>query len=177
MESRQAEASVVVRPATEDDFAEALDLYSLVAEEAVWIGAEAPVDRVRLLKKWKRRLADGREAFFIAEVQSAIVGLATMDWVGASELGMLVDQKMRGRGVGKALLRACLDWARVAGVHKIELKVWPHNEAAIALYEGFGFEKEGYLKRHYRRRSGAIWDCIIMGLQLPVPEVNDDGAP
>jgi RimJ/RimL family protein N-acetyltransferase len=46
------------------------------------------------------------------------------------------------------------------------LQVWPHNAAAIALYERFGFERECYLRRHYRRRSGELWDAIVMGLRL-----------
>ena len=28
------------------------------------------------------------------------------------------------------------------------------------------FQREGYLTRHYRRRSGELWDAIIMGLRL-----------
>ena len=48
---------------------------------------------------------------------------------------------------------------------KLELHVFPHNEAAIALYESFGFEREGYRKRHYRRRDGYV-DAILMALVL-----------
>ena len=40
---------------------------------------------------------------------------------------------------------------------KLELHVFPHNEAAIALYESFGFEREGYRKRPLppRRRASS----------------------
>ena len=79
---------------------------------------------------------------------------------------MLVDREWRGRGVGNALLAAAVDWARAAGAHKVSLQMWPHNEAARRLYEKFGFEEEGYLRRHYRRRSGEIWDAVVMGLLL-----------
>jgi RimJ/RimL family protein N-acetyltransferase len=44
--------------------------------------------------------------------------------------------------------------------------VWPHNDRAIALYARRGFVEEGRLVRHYRRRSGELWDAIIMGLPL-----------
>src|SRR4029453_3862502 len=71
-----------------------------------------------------------------------------------------------GGGVGTALLAEAVARARTVGAHKIALQVWPHNAAAIALYERFGFEREGYLRRHYRRRSGVLWDAIIMGLRL-----------
>ena len=61
-------------------------------------------------------------------------------------------------------------WARAAGVRKLELHVFPHNEAAIALYEPFGFEREGYRKGHYRRGDGYV-DAILMAL-----EIDEEGA-
>ena len=63
-------------------------------------------------------------------------------------------------------LAEAIDQARTAGAHKVALQVWPHNAAAIALYERFGFQREGYLTRHYRRRSGELWDAVVMGLPL-----------
>ena len=85
---------------------------------------------------------------------------------GVADLGMLVTPDWRGRGVGSALLTAGIDWARAAGAHKISLQHWPHNDTARALYERFGFEQEGYLRRHYRRKNGELWDAAVMGLLL-----------
>ena len=39
--------------------------------------------------------------------------------------------------------------------------MFPHNEPAIALYERFGFVREGYRKRHYRRGREYV-DAILM---------------
>jgi L-amino acid N-acyltransferase YncA len=47
------------------------------------------------------------------------------------------------------------------------LSVFPHNEAAIALYRKFGFREEGRRVEHIRRASGELWDLIDMGLLLP----------
>jgi ribosomal protein S18 acetylase RimI-like enzyme len=85
---------------------------------------------------------------------------------GVADLGMLVAAGWRGRGVGSALLAEGIERARAAGAHKIALQVWPHNRAALALYERFGFRREGLLRRHYRRRSGELWDAVVMGLPL-----------
>ena len=85
---------------------------------------------------------------------------------GVADLGMRVAAGWRGRGVGTALLTEAVRRARAAGAHKIALQVWPDNAAAIALYERFGFQREGYLRRHYRRRSGELWDAVVMGLPL-----------
>ena len=63
----------------------------------------------------------------------------------------MVDARFRRQGVGRALLEAAVEWAPEHGVAKLELHVFPWNEAAIALYESFGFEREGFRKRHYLR--------------------------
>jgi L-phenylalanine/L-methionine N-acetyltransferase len=78
-----------------------------------------------------------------------------------ADVGLMVAFDARRQGVGRALLQAAVDWAREAGVRKLELHVFPWNEAAIALYDAFGFEREGYRKRHYRR-GGEFVDAILM---------------
>jgi RimJ/RimL family protein N-acetyltransferase len=156
-----------VRPATAADLDEVFDVFAAVAEERVHIGSEPPLDRPRRLQRWRALLDDPKEVMFVAVADGRIVGNAGLEWVGAAEVGMAIAFGWRGKGVGSGLLKACIEWAEAHDMHKMELKVWPHNDAAIALYEKFGFEREGYLKRHYRRSSGEIWDCIIMGLQLP----------
>jgi RimJ/RimL family protein N-acetyltransferase len=158
---------VELRAATTDDLDSALDLLEAVASERRWIGAEPPVDRAATRAKWVEGFIRVRSgAMFVALDDGRVVGVAQMKGDGLSELGMYVDASMRRRGMGSALLEACIRWAGEAGAYKIRLQVWPHNTSAIALYEKFGFEREGYLRRHYRRRSGEIWDCVLMGLVL-----------
>jgi ribosomal protein S18 acetylase RimI-like enzyme len=47
------------------------------------------------------------------------------------------------------------------------LEVWPHNTVAINLYRRSGFVEEGRKVRHYRRKSGELWDSVLMGRPLP----------
>jgi ribosomal protein S18 acetylase RimI-like enzyme len=79
---------------------------------------------------------------------------------------MAVAREWRGRGIGSALLAAAIDWARTQRLHKLELDVFPHNNAAIELYRKFGFVEEGRRVQHYRRATGELWDAILMGLPL-----------
>ena len=82
-----------------------------------------------------------------------------------ADLGLMVAFDARREGIGTALLQAAVDWARTAGVRKLELHVFPWNEAAIALYDRFGFEREGYRKGHYRR-GGEDVDAILMAYRV-----------
>lgn len=143
-----------------------LDAYESVAAEGRYIGGELPVDRAERRAGWLEALDDSSAASFVAEVDGTIVGTAGVKGTGPSELGMLVVSGWRGRGVGSGLLRACIDWARLVGSHKVSLQVWPHNTAAIGLYLKHGFIREGYLQRHWRRRNGELWDAVVMGLLL-----------
>jgi ribosomal protein S18 acetylase RimI-like enzyme len=139
-----------------------------VAGEGRWIATEAPVD----VEQRRRRLVEDIERedaiVLVAEAGGQLVGELGLHLAryGVADLGMAVAAGWRGRGVGSALLAEAVERARAAGAHKIALQVWPHNAAAIALYEGFGFQREGYLTRHYRRRSGELWDAVVMGLRL-----------
>ena len=87
-----------------------------------------------------------------------------------ADLGLMVDVRWRRRGIGRALLERSVAWARARGIEKLELHVFPHNEPAIALYEAFGFRREGYRRRHYRRADGYV-DAILMAYDVRAGDV------
>ncbi|MDQ3944583.1 MAG: GNAT family N-acetyltransferase, partial [Actinomycetota bacterium] len=160
--------SVVVRPIKAGDFDGWLALYEAVAGEGLWLGAEAPVDPVTRREFFDRCLAgDDAAALFVAESGDRLVGAVSVTSSGGVvDLGMFVARDRRRAGVGSALVQAAVGWARDAGAHKVSLAAWAHNHAARALYAKFGFVTEGTRRRHYRRRSGQLWDAVLMGLVL-----------
>ncbi len=81
------------------------------------------------------------------------------------EMGISVANGHRSQGIGKALMRAMLDWARPAGVRRIELKVYARNDQAIHLYRSFGFEAEGRRRRAVHQ-DGQYLDDLVMSLLL-----------
>jgi ribosomal protein S18 acetylase RimI-like enzyme len=159
---------VRVRTVDPADFPACLDLFSAVCEEGRWLATEPPVDRREVRARWEALLGTGEGTLLLAEEAAGAppVGLAALVGRDRPELGMLVDASYRRRGVGQALLDACVAWAREAGAPEIVLHVFPHNAAAIGLYRKRGFEDRGLIPGAYERRNGDRWDAIRMVLPL-----------
>lgn len=51
---------------------------------------------------------------------------------------LCVDEACRGLGVGKALYRHVLDFAKEEGCYNVTLNVWSCNESAMKFYEKMG---------------------------------------
>ena len=140
------------------------ELFAAVAAERDGIATEPPVD----VEERAAVFAATVGGSVVAEAGGRVVGMIHVEASrhGFGEFGMLVDRDWRGRGVGSALVQAAIDWARAAGLHKLCLEVFPHNEAGIALYRRAGFTQEGRRLAQYRRASGELWDTIVMGRPL-----------
>jgi RimJ/RimL family protein N-acetyltransferase len=164
----------VVRPADPGDAQGVKELGDEVsAEPEGWLamqdGWRSVGDERRYLRAIRRY---PHAAVFVAEAEDGqIVGRLSIarDQHPASrhvaDLGLMVARSHRRQGIGRALLEAAVEWARASGVQKLELHVFTYNEAAIKLYEQFGFEREGLRKKHYLQ-NGELVDAILMAYEV-----------
>ncbi len=98
-------------------------------------------------------LAQAGTFFLIAEEDGQPVGYARLrqdpppeciKGTKTIEIVRLYAVKERiGRGIGAALMQACLDEAVRLGCDMIWLDVWEKNPRAITFYQKWGFEKVG----------------------------------
>jgi putative acetyltransferase len=85
----------------------------------------------------------------------------------AGQFGMAVHDAFAGRGAGSALLAAAIDLAdNWLNLRRLELTAYADNARAIALYQRFGFEREG-LHRDHAWRNGAYVDALAMARIRP----------
>ncbi|MGB7622860.1 MAG: GNAT family N-acetyltransferase [Terriglobia bacterium] len=104
-------------------------------------------------EKQAAELAEPQVTFFIAEFNGAAAGYAQLrasqapacltDPRAIELVRMYVLRDWFGRGVGEALMGACIDAARQAGYHSMWLGVWERNGRAQAFYCKWGFRVVG----------------------------------
>ena len=106
------------------------------------------------------RVLRGEAVVAVAEEDGRAVGNCTVGGVGPQDprsetshvgvLGILVDRRYRGRGIGHALLVRALEEAR-GRFERVRLTVFATNERARHLYEQVGFRVSGRLEGEVKR--------------------------
>ena len=165
--------SALIRTAEPGDAGALVRLAEAVgSEEGGWLiadgGWRSASEERRYLKAIRRH---AYAAVLVAEEDDRIVGRLSIgrETHPASEhvadVGLMVADGYRRRGIGRALMENAEAWARSVGVRKIELHVFPHNEAALALYDRLGYRRVGVRRGHFRRSDGYV-DAILMEKDL-----------
>lgn len=104
----------------------------------------------------------------IAEIEDQVVGTAGARVIGLRryrhqcELGIVVAKAHWGRGVGRKLMETLIHWGKSEGFRKMGLRVFAHNDRAIALYRTLGFVDEGRLVGDALAGDGTYVDTILM---------------
>lgn len=164
-------SGVDIRPARSGDARGWLRHIAEVAAEGRYIRTEEVRWTLRQIRRRFRRSETRDELNVVAIADGEVIGSL---WVGreshavmrhVASLGMSVDERWRGQGIGSALMSRGFRWARWATVEKLALTVYPHNQRAINLYKKFGFVEEGRLIGHSKKTYG-YEDEIVMGRWL-----------
>lgn len=99
--------------------------------------------------------------WFVAIVDDQVVGYSGLLQVGTEGhiTNLAVERAQRRHGIGRMLLERLIEAARQRGIEALTLEVRESNEAAIQLYEKFGFRVLGRRKRYYPEDDE---DALIM---------------
>jgi RimJ/RimL family protein N-acetyltransferase len=145
---------------------------SVGAEEGGWLIADGGWRSVSEERRYLKAIRRHRyAAVLVAELDGQIVGRLSIGREShpasehVADVGLMVAEGYRRRGVGRALMASAEAWGRSVGVRKIELHVFPHNEAALALYDQIGYRRVGIRHGHFRRSDGYA-DAILMEKDL-----------
>lgn len=162
-----AQPSIVIERCTE---AHIDGLAALYSEPSV--AAQTLLLPYQSRELWRKRVGLGQEneglVALVALHQGSVIGSCSLSQVArvrrahCADVAMGVSPAWQRQGVGSRLLAAVLEVAdNWMNLRRVELTVYADNQAAIALYQKFGFETEGQL-RDYAVRGGQFVDVLSM---------------
>ena len=158
-----SQTDLLIRAFEPDDIVEVTEL--LNQPRAIWGTLQLPYASVAERRK---NLEHVRGLHLVAVIEGKVIGeigLMPVDRprrAHAAAIGMAGHDAYPRRGAGNALMAGGRGNAGKGPNHSPPaFKVWADNARAIALYERFGFEREGLLRR-YAFRDGAYVDSIPM---------------
>ena len=82
-------------------------------------------------------------------------------YAGVREFSVYVARAARGRGLGRRAVEALIDECERRGWWKLVARVFPENEASLALCRALEFREVGVYRRH-ARLDGRWRDCVIV---------------
>jgi RimJ/RimL family protein N-acetyltransferase len=168
--------SCTIRSGTEEDGRELLELYIATHSQTDYLLTYPEETRFTAEQEaefLKRKAESPDEAGLVAVTDGRLAGSAGISCVGRriktkhrAEFGISVDQACWGRGIGRALMEACIECAKTAGYVQLELGAVADNTAALSLYKSAGFEEYGRNPKGMRTRSGAWQEVVLMRKEL-----------
>jgi L-amino acid N-acyltransferase YncA len=156
--------TISTRLATRDDVGAVARIYNEGIEDRVATFQVEPRTREQMLSWF-----DGDYPFVVAEDDGQVVAWASAHpyrpgraWYdGVAEFSIYVAREARGRGAGKGTLQALLDESERRGYWKLLSRIFPENDASLALCRSLGFREVGVYRRH-GRLDGEWRDCVIV---------------
>lgn len=130
---------------------------------------EAYIDEEGFKHIIKNAAESPNKLFLVAEVDGEVTGFSRCEGNTLKrtshqvEFGVCVLKEYWGYAIGQNLLKESIHWAELNGLKKINLSVLETNDKAIKLYEKYGFETEGVLKKDKRLSDGNYYNTVLMG--------------
>lgn len=161
----------MIRDATEAEVPGILDIYNEVLATSTAIFSDTPTTAEERLK-WFRARRELGYPVLVATDGSGVIGFASFgdfrSWPGyrhTVEHSVHVRADVRGRGVGRELMRALVDRASALGKHVMVAGVDADNLASIRLHERLGFQRAGTLHQ-VGCKFGRWLDLTFLELRL-----------
>jgi len=149
---------IIIREAAIDDAEKLIEYTGIIGGETdnLTYGAEGLPLTVEQEKGFLQNMSeDEHSVFYCAWRDSVLVGTANLSGMPRrmshrAELGISVLKAEWNNGVGTELMNHIIDYAKGHGIEIINLEVRSDNNAAIHLYEKFGFKKTGTIPAFYK---------------------------
>ena len=134
------------------------------------LGPVMEIERAAFKHPWSaellaRELEHDWSTVLVAEHEGRLAGFIIF-WIVHDEIHVLnvaTAPALRGRGIARALLDRCVAQGKQRGARLATLEVRRSNDAALRLYDRYGFRRIGVRPRYYEDEGE---DAIVMLMDL-----------
>lgn len=165
---------ITVRLAEEKDLPEILEIYNDIIVNTTAVYDYKPHTAAMRKQWWDTKQQQGFPVF-VAEQEGRVIGFSSIGpfraWAAykySVENSVYVATGVRGKGVGKLLMRPLIEAARKLEMHTIVAGIDASNEASIRLHEWFGFKEVAHFKE-VGYKFGRWLDLKFLQLVLDTP--------
>ncbi|WP_214851023.1 GNAT family N-acetyltransferase [Exiguobacterium sp. s193] len=82
-------------------------------------------------------------------------------YAGVAEVSLYIDEDVRGKGVGTALMQALITSSEAAGIWTLHSQIFPENTASLKLHKRFDFREVG--RRERIGHLAGVWrDTVLL---------------
>ncbi|MBS0479824.1 MAG: N-acetyltransferase [Proteobacteria bacterium] len=163
--------TLIIRDAVPADGAGILSMYNVAVAETTAI-FDTRLSDLAGREAWLAKRRNDGFPVLAAEIDGTIAGFASFGefrmWDGyrlTVEHSIYVDPARHRRGIGRALLTALIERARVAGKHAMVAGIAAENVGSIALHRALGFREVGRLPQ-VAAKFGRWLDLVFLQLLL-----------
>jgi len=140
-----------IRLAREDDLPAILTIYNEAIEKTTAV-FEYRAHTIEMRREWFKAKQAASLPVLVAAESGARLGFASYGpfraWPAykySVELSVYVDERVRARGIGTALVAAVVDHARASGLHVVIAGITADNAVSIRLHEKLGFVEVAHI--------------------------------
>ena len=159
------------RDATIDDLATIVEIYnSTIAGRMVTADPE-PVSVASRIN-WFHQHEPVSRPLWVVEKNNEIIGWVSFQsfygrpaYQETAEISLYLDEKTRGMGYGKIILRHAMACCQELGIKTLLGFIFAHNERSIKLFSSLGFKAWGTLPR-IAKLDGIERDLVIAGKRI-----------
>lgn len=158
---------MIVRPVDDSDLAQVAAIWApIIADTTITFASDRRTPETLAAMVAERRAA-GRE-FLVAVDGATVLGFASYaqfragnGYLTSMEHTIILAPDARGRGVGRALMRAVEDHARAGGAHTMVAVVSGENAGGVAFHAACGYRDCGTLPQ-VGAKFGRYLDAVMM---------------
>lgn len=161
-----------VRMATIADIGDITKIYNQGIEDRI-ATLETRLREEEEMREWLQQRGEKHKVLVIADSSDQVYGWASLNvfnsrcaYSGVVDISIYIERSMRGKGLGKTLLKKLGEVAAEQGFHKMVLATFAFNQAGQRLYLGEGFRKVGTYKNQGILDGEFVDICIMEKLLI-----------